>query len=104
LKKQTDEAKLFNAFELFNKANYGSAAIKVSVESLDDKRGILIISGLGPRNSALAYLQRSASDQSLTNSLKGVNFRNFIISIENLKIFRKEKNVLQYMDFFNQSN
>jgi len=71
-------------------------------ESLDDKRGILIISGLGEKNSAQAYLQRSSSDQTLTNSLKGINFRNFIISIENLKIFRNEKNVLQYMDFYNQ--
>jgi len=104
LKKQTDEAKLFNAFELFDKANYGSPAIKVNVESLDDKRGILIVSGLGEKNSALAYLQRSASDQSLVNFLKGINFRNFIISVENLKIFRNEKNVLQYMDFYNQSN
>jgi len=103
LKKQTDEAKLFNSFELFNKANYGSPAIKVSVESLDDKRGILIVSGLGEKNAALAYLQRTASDQPLVNSLKGINFRNFIISVENLKIFRNEKNVLQYMEFFNQS-
>ena len=103
LKKQTDETKLANAFEQFNQANYGSPGIKVSVESLDEKRGILIVSGLGEKASAIAYLQRSDSDLSLANSLKGINFRSIIISVENLKIFRNEKNVLQYMEFYNQS-
>ena len=103
LKKQTDETKLGKSFELFNQTNYGSPGIKVSIESLDEKRGILIVSGLGEKDSALAYLQRSGADQSLANSLKGINFRSIIISDENLRIFRNEKNVLQYMEFFNQS-
>ncbi len=102
LKKQTDETKLVKAFETFNQTNFGSPAIKITSESLDDKRGILIVSGLGEKSSAMAYLQRSVSDQSLIASLKGINFRSIIISIENLKIFRTEKNVLQYMEFYNQ--
>jgi len=102
LKKSTDEAKLAKAIEAFNQANFGSPKIKVSVESLDTNRGILIVNGLGEKSSAMAYLQRSVSDASLAAFLKGSNFRSMIISSENLKIFRNEKNLLQYMEFFNQ--
>ena len=102
LKKQTDETRLVNAFQTFNQTNFGSPTIKVTVESLDEKRGILIVSGLGDKKSAQAYLQRSTSDPALNGSLKGINFRSLIISTENLKIFRTEKNVLQYMEFYNQ--
>ncbi len=102
LKKQADEPRLIKAFETFNQSNFGSPKIKISSESLDDKRGILIVSGLGEKISASAYLQRSLSDQSLNAFLKGINFRSFILTSENLKIFRNEKNVIQYMEFFNQ--
>jgi len=103
LKKQNDEAKLIKAFESFNQANFGSAAIKAAVESLDDNRSILIVNGLGEKSSALAYLQKSVSDPSLRTLFESSNFRNFIISSENLIIFKKEKNLIQYMEFFNQS-
>ena len=102
LKTQADEPGLVRAFEAFNKANFGSPAIKITAESLDLKRGILIVTGLGERTSALAFLEKSVSDKPLLEALKGLNFRNFIISSENLKIFRTEKNVLQYMEFYNQ--
>ena len=102
LKSQSDGTNLVKAFEVFNQANFGSPKIKVTSGSLDEKRGILIVTGLGEKNSALAYLQRSVSDQSLNTSFKGINFRSMIISSENLKIFMNEKNVLQYMEFFNQ--
>ena len=102
LKKQTEEAKVVKAFETFNQANFGSPKIKVTTGSLDDKRGVLIVTGLGEMSSALAYLQRTVSDQSLNAGLKGINYRSIIISSDNLKIFMNEKNVLQYMDFYNQ--
>ena len=102
LKKQADETKLVKAFNAFNQTNFGSPAIKVIAESLDDNRGMLVVSGLKEQVAAKAYLQRSVSDPSLTALLKGGNFRSMLISNENLKIFRKEKNLLQYMEFYNQ--
>ncbi len=103
LKKQNDEAKLIRAFESFNQDNFGSKSIKVTVESLDDNRSILIVSGLGEKISASAFLQKTTSDLSLKSLFEGNNFRSFIISAENLVIFKKEKNLNQYMEFFNQS-
>ena len=102
LKKQTDETRLIKAFETFNQVNFGSPAIKVTVESLDDNRGMLIVSGLGEKSSASVYSKKSISDTSLSALLNGSNFRSFIISNENLKVFRIEKNLLKYMEFYNQ--
>jgi len=103
LKKQNDDAKLIKTFESFNQANFGSTWIKVSIESLDDNRSILIVSGLGGIKSALAYLQKSVSDPSIKTLFAGNNFRDFIISRENLVIFKKEKNLAKYMEFYNQA-
>ena len=102
IKKQTDETKLVKAIESFNQTNFGSPAIKISVEPLDVNRGLLIVSGLGEKKSASAYLQKATSDQSLSALFKSSNLRSFIISTENLSIFKKEKNLIQYMEFFNQ--
>ena len=102
LKKQTDEAKLTAVFETFNQNNFGASTIKVAIESLDDNRGILIVSGLGEKVSATAYLLKTQSDATLSALFKTTNFRSFIISSENLILFKKEKNLLQYMDFYNQ--
>ncbi len=102
IKKQNDETKLIKAYESFNQTNFGSPKMKVSVESLDNNRGILIVSGLGEKDSASAYLQRSQSDAALAAVLKGTTFRNMIISDENLKIFKKERDLQKYMEFYNQ--
>ena len=102
LKKQSEDIKLIKAFESFNQANFGSPKIKVNAESLDNNRGVLIVSGLGAKSSALAYQQKAESDASLAAVLKGTNVRNIIISDENLKIFKTEKDVLKYLEFFNQ--
>jgi len=61
------------------------------------------VSGLGAKGSASAYLQKTVSDQSLKTLFEGNSFRNFIITSENLIVFKKEKNLIQYMEFFNQA-
>ncbi len=95
-------AELINTFNAFNGKNFGNPSIKVSVEPLDDFRSILLISGLGEITSAMAYYKKAATDASLLEALKNATYRDFIISRENLEIFRKVKNLAQYQDFFNR--
>jgi tetratricopeptide (TPR) repeat protein len=104
LSKQADGPGLVKAFETFNRTNFGAPRIKLIVDSLDTNRSILIVGGLGEKGTASLYLQKTVTDPSLSAILKGNNFRSFIISEENLKIFRNEKNLLKYMEFFNQLN
>jgi outer membrane protein assembly factor BamD (BamD/ComL family) len=99
---EIEGAKLISSFNAFDAANFGSPAIKVAVEKLDDFRSILLVTGLGEQSSALVYYRKAIADPILIASLKNVNYRNFIISAENLQIFKKEKNIIQYMDFFNR--
>ena len=102
MKKSSDSDALVKAYEKFNQTNFGSPSIKVSTESLDNNRNILIVSGLNELRAATAYFQKASSDPSLSALTKGNTFRSFIISNENLPIFMKEKNLLLYMEFFNQ--
>jgi hypothetical protein len=99
---EIDGNKLINSFTVFNASNFGSPSIKISIDPLDDFRSMLLVSGLGEHKSALAYFTKAISDKALLLSLKNINYRNFIISADNLKIFKKEKNLLQYMDLFNR--
>lgn len=62
-----------------------------------------MVSGLGEQGSASVYMQKTASDPSLAALFKGTSFRSFIISSENLKIFKTDKNLPKYMEYFNQS-
>jgi hypothetical protein len=102
MKAQADANALTKAFETFNQTNFGSPTIKVSTESLDNNRGILIVSGLKELRAATVYFQKAGTDSTLSALIKGNTFRSFIISNENLPIFMKEKNLLLYMEFFNQ--
>lgn len=102
LKKQLEDAKLIQAVKLFNQTNYGAPSIQVSSEVLDANRGLLVVQGLGKRSVAEAYFKRWSTNQAMQDLLKGSNFRTMLISVDNLSIFRKEKNVLSYMEFYNQ--
>lgn len=102
MKAQTDQSRLYEAFKTFNETSFRSPVMKVTVESLDVNRGLLTVCGLGDKPSALAYMQKSNSDKTLSEILTGNNFRSFIISDENLAIFKQEKNLLQYMEFYNR--
>ena len=102
LKKQLEEPKLIQAVEGFNQTNFGAPTIKVSSEVLDANRGLLVVRGLGSRSAAEAYFKRWSTNQSMQETLKGTNFRTMVISVDNLSIFRKEKNILLYMEFYNQ--
>lgn len=102
IKKQIDGTKLTDALSTFNKTNYGSPVIKVTAESLDDNRGIIVVNGLGEKNTAAVYLQKTISDPSISALFKSGNLRSFIISGENLKVFKTEKNLIKYLEFFNQ--
>ncbi len=93
---------LVNRFETFNSSNFGSPNIRVTAEPLDEFRTILMVSGLGEHSAAIAYFRKANSESSLYEALKGVNYRYFAISAENLEIFKRDKNLQLYQEFFNR--
>jgi hypothetical protein len=60
------------------------------------------VTGLGEHSAAVAYFRRANFEPTLFAPLKGANYRYFAISAENLNIFKRDKNLQLYMDFFNR--
>jgi hypothetical protein len=58
------------------------------------------VEGLPDDQSALAYLRAIASDQRVFGPLQQANYRNFVITPENEAIFRQNRNINIYMEFY----
>jgi tetratricopeptide (TPR) repeat protein len=95
-----DFDKIKELFGEYNSENYGSPIIQTRVEDFDNEQKMLIVSGLDNKNSALTYFRKAISNRSLYSSIQNYSFRNFIISSENSKVFRNEKNLPEYIEFF----
>ncbi|WP_153640960.1 tetratricopeptide repeat protein [Prolixibacter sp. NT017] len=97
-----DLAKLQSGFEKFNTDNFGSGKIKVEAEPLDTSRMMLVISGLGGKESSMVYFRKVIASRPLFTPLEDKEYRNFVISAANEKILKQKKNLTPYLEFFGQ--
>lgn len=77
--------------------------ITISPEDFDDIRTLVIISGLGNAEEAKKYMNAADNDSRVKMSLRNANHRSFIISDENLDIFRQEKDINGYRSFYEKN-
>jgi hypothetical protein len=92
--------KLEEAIKAFNTQNYAGQPLAVKPTMLDDFRLMMKVEGLPDDQSALAYLRAIASDQRVFGPLQQANYRNFVITPENEAIFRQNRNINIYMEFY----
>lgn len=95
-----DQPAFISGIEQFNLASYANLPLKVEVKPLDDIRQIVLISGLPDKETAMPYFTKVVNNRSLYIPLRKANYRNFLISKENLDVFLKEKNILDYTEFY----
>lgn len=95
-----DQPAFISGLDQFNQANYANLSLKVEVRPLDDIRQIVLISGLTDKETAMPYFTKVTNNRSLYAPLRNGNYRNFLISKSNYEIFVKEKNIIDYMDFY----
>ena len=95
-----DQPAFISGIEQFNLASYANLSLKVEVLPLDEIRQIVRISGLPDRESASLYFTKVVNNRDLYTPLRQGNYRNFLITESNFEIFLKEKNILDYMDFY----
>ena len=95
-----DQPAFISGLEQFNIANYANLNLKVEVRPLDDIRQIVLISGLPDKESASPYFTKVVNSRNLYVPLRDTNYRNFLISKGNFDIFLKEKNIVDYMNFY----
>jgi tetratricopeptide (TPR) repeat protein len=101
-KEEVNVDKLVEAIRKFNEQNYSKQPLVLSSAMLDDFRILVKVEGLSNVQSGLAYLRAIVNDQQVYGPIQNANYRNFIITPENETIFRKDKNILTYMEFYKQ--
>jgi len=101
-KEEVNSDQLLQSIRAFNSKNYAQLPLKISSEMLDDFRLMIRVEGLTNATSGVAYLRAIANNESVYGPIQAANYRHFIITPENEKIFRQNKNILTYMDFYKQ--
>jgi tetratricopeptide (TPR) repeat protein len=95
-----DQPAFISGIEQFNLASYANLQLKAEVIPLDEIRQIVRISGLPDKETASLYFTKVVNNRDLYIPLRQGNYRNFLITESNFEIFLKEKNILDYMDFY----
>ncbi|MEI8113189.1 MAG: tetratricopeptide repeat protein [Bacteroidia bacterium] len=101
-KEEVNADQLVEAIRKFNELNYPKPALSVTSAMLDDFRILVKVEGLPDLKSGLAYLRAIVKDQQVYGPIQNANYRNFIITPENETVFKKDKNILTYMEFYKQ--
>ena len=95
-----DQPAFISGIEQFNLASYANLNLKVEVQKLDDIRQIVRITGLRDKETASLYSTKVVNNRDLFVPLRQGNYRNFLITQSNYEVFLKEKNILDYMNFY----
>jgi len=95
-----DQPAFISGIEQFNLASYANLKLKVEVQPLDEIRQIIRISGFSDKETASLYFTKVVNNRDLYVPLRQGNYRNFLITESNFDVFLKEKNILDYMNFY----
>lgn len=82
-----------------NAINYRGADIKVVETEFDEFRSLVVVSGIKNVEQGKSYLKTVESDNRVGMSLRNVNYKSYLISNDNLDIFKKEKDINSYQKF-----
>ncbi len=95
-----DKTTFVNGLRQYNQSNYSGAGLVIEEKPLDDFRQIVSISGLKNREDAMRYFSQLVQNRDLYKPLGNATYRNFLISSDNFNTFMKEKNIVDYMNFY----
>lgn len=101
-KEEVNETSIVDAIRQFNQQNFKPQNLTVTSGMLDDFRLIIKVDGLADVQSGIAYLRSIANEPKVFGPIQNANYRNFVITPENEKIFRGSRNILTYMEFYKQ--
>ena len=95
-----DQPAFISGIEQFNTASYSNLNLKVEVKPLDEIRQIVRITGLPDKETAALYFTKVVNNRDLYVPLRQGNYRNFLITESNYEVFLKERNIIDYMNFY----
>lgn len=97
---EVNPEKLSEAIGQFTARNFPQQSLVVTSAMLDDFRLMIKVEGLTNLQTGLEYLRSIAKDEQVYGPIQNANYRHFIITPENETIFRQNKNILTYMEFY----
>jgi hypothetical protein len=101
-KEEVKQDELTAAITRFNQKNYAGKPLVVVATMLDDFRLMIKVDGIANAQAGIEYLRAIAADDQVYGPIQDANYRNFVITPENEKVFRQNKNILTYMEFYKQ--
>ena len=90
---------LLSEFSNFNRKNYKDNGLKISQETIEGYR-MIVIKSFPNKNEALEYFTKVVTTRDLFASLGTMSYRNFLISDGNLTTLIETSNLANYMNFF----
>jgi len=98
-KDKIDINKLRFKFVSFNAKYFTQSDFKISVQSLDSSRDLLIVQSFKNYVPALSYYQKIVSDN-LLQEYSTFSLKHFIISTNNFRVYLKSMDNTKYLQFF----
>jgi tetratricopeptide (TPR) repeat protein len=92
---EVDGNKLMQGFKRYNIKDLGLA-----VEDFDEDRRLLLVSNLKDKKQGMMYFRAVITNRKLFKEIKDKDYRNFVISEENLKVLKRGRGLKEYMVFF----
>ncbi len=96
----THKTLLLTYISRFNAMKYRSFSIEVTTEKIDDINTLVIAKGLGIKDKAIEYFNNLKIDQRVSMLIKDNNYKGFVISNENLQVFKQSKDITEYQKFY----
>lgn len=79
---------------------YNTKSLNVEVRTLDENREILLVTNMRNKKQAMMYFRAIVTNRMIFEPVEKVNYRNFVISDENLEVFMKDGDPAIYLQFF----
>lgn len=86
----------------FNTKYYSTAQVKINSIIYQGDIQIITVGNFENADKALSYYDAVINNSYITSQLSNVNENVFVVSVDNYPIFYREKNIEEYLKFFNR--
>jgi len=94
---------LKNKLSNFNSENFRLLNLTVSNVFLDEANQIITIANFPQKNEAMNYLNSIKENKKVFENINNMDFKQFVISVENYPVFYKDKNISKYLEFYTKN-
>lgn len=92
-----------NAIKLKNDVFNHDKDFRAIKEQYDETRHMIIVSNLGPQNSAMDYFNKITSDKKVFDQLAQIDYESFVIGEKNFMKFFVNRSLNKYLSFFSEN-